>query len=459
MTDENLDFRKRDERIAALRTDALRQILAARGQRGAFELAVLGNAAPQIGWLLAQNILRQDEIADYLRAALRASPDGNSWAMKGLIRGALLSMDYQGGLEHVLNQLKGELSQDDLVRLLLLAPYRRTSWKTVDTLDGARRETYWNDAAPDWIHDSEEENIESVERLLAAQRPRAAFACIRYSLEALQPPLLFRLLMEMPKESRDKPGQYRLDRYYIDQAFALLNKSAEITLEQKAGLELAYIDILSQPWRPGEGYGLPNLERYVETHPELYVQAVIWTFKRADGGEDPAEWKVDPEKAPQLAERGYKLLDSLKRIPGHDPQGELERGHLAKWVKTVREGCAELGRLDIADICLGKVFSAAPEGKDGIWPCEPVRDVMEDIQSEKISNGVCTGVYNSRGAHWRGEGGGQERELADKYRAWARALQYTHSFVASSVLMGMVRMYEHDASHQDTEASIRRRLH
>ena len=89
----------------------------------------------------------------------------------------------------------------------------------------------------------------------------------------------------MVKESKDKPGQYQLDRYYIDQAFALLDKSAEITLEQKAGLELAYIDILSQPWRPGEGYGLPNLERYIETHPELYVQAVTWTYKRADGGE------------------------------------------------------------------------------------------------------------------------------------------------------------------------------
>jgi addiction module HigA family antidote len=459
MADEKFDFRKRDERIAELRTDALRQILTVRGRQGVFELAGLGNAAPQIGWLLAQNILRQDEVPCYLQAALSAPSNGDSWAMKGLIRGALLSMDHQGHLEDVLRQLKGELSQDDMARLLLLAPYRRTSWKAADTLDEAQRETYWNDVAPDWIHDSDEENVESVERLLAAQRPRAAFACIRYRLEPLPPQSLFRLLTEMVKESKDKPGQYQLDRYYIDQSFALLDKSAEITLEQKAGLELAYIDILSQPWRPGEGYGLPNLERYVETHPELYVQAVTWTYKRADGGEDPAEWKVDPQKATQLAECGYKLLDSLKRIPGHDALGELRRDDLAKWVKTVRDGCAELGRLNVADLSLGRLFSCAPEGKDGIWPCEPVRDVMEDIQSEKISNGVCTGIYNSRGAHWRGEGGGQERALADKYREWARALQYSHSFVASSVLMGMVRMYEHDASREDTEASIRRRLH
>ena len=86
MLDEKFDFRKRDERIAKLRTDALRQILTAHGQRGVFELADLGNAAPQIGWLLAQNILRQDEIPDYLQAALSAPADGEFWAVKGLIR-------------------------------------------------------------------------------------------------------------------------------------------------------------------------------------------------------------------------------------------------------------------------------------------------------------------------------------------------------------------------------------
>jgi len=83
---------------------------------------------------------------------------------------------------------------------------------------------------------------------------------------------------------------------------------------------------------------------------------------------------------------------------------------------------------------------------------------MEDLQSEKVSNGAHTGLYNARGAHWRGEGGAQERELADKYRKWADALQFTHPFVSSSLLMSIVRTYEYEADQQDTEAGIRRRL-
>ncbi|MGE8224946.1 MAG: addiction module antitoxin, partial [Stenotrophomonas sp.] len=227
---------------------------------------------------------------------------------------------------------------------------------------------------------------------------------------------------------------------------------------QKAGLEFAYIDALSQPWSKREGYGIPNLEKYVEAHPELFVQAVTWTYKRDDEREDPPNLKVASEQVKHFAERGYKLLEGLDNMPGHDDLGELQTDKLAAWIKTVRQSCMELGRLDVADICIGKLLSGAPAGEDGVWPCDPVRQVMEDIHSKNIMRGAHTGLYNSRGVTLRGEGGNQERELAEKYRAWANALQYSHPFVASELLMGMVRTYEHEAVREDTQAGIRRRL-
>ncbi len=82
----------------------------------------------------------------------------------------------------------------------------------------------------------------------------------------------------------------------------------------------------------------------------------------------------------------------------------------------VRKLFSELDRAEIADVCLGKLLASSSEGKDRVWPNEAVRDVMEDLQSEEVSRGAHTGLYNARGMHWRGEGGGQERELAAKYR-------------------------------------------
>jgi addiction module HigA family antidote len=455
--DDDTDFRNREERITKLRTEALREIFEARGLPGILELAEMGKAASQIGSLMVKELLREKDISGFLLAALAPTSDSQSWAKKSLISGALSAL-HETQRVSILEKAKGQLSEVDFVRLLLLGPFRRSTWQMVDKLDKQHRQTYWNEIAPDWIHDADDQNSEAVERLLAVQRPRAAFTCVHIKLEAIEPELLFRLLSEMVKEGKDKLGHYQLDQYYIEEAFALIDKSPVPTLEQKAGLEFSYIDALSKPWSRRGGYGIPNLEKYVDGHPEFFVQAVVWTYKRSDEGEDPPELRVTPEQAQHFAERGYKLLEGLETMPGHDDLGELEAERLAAWVKTVRDACTELGRLDIADMCLGKLLSRAPEGKDGIWPCAPVRQVMEDLHSKSMMEGAHTGLYNSRGVTWRGEGGDQERKLAEKYRAWANALQYSHPFLASELMMKMVKTYEHEADREDTEAGVRRRL-
>jgi hypothetical protein len=324
--------------------------------------------------------------------------------------------------------------------------------------DEASLAKYWSEVAPGWIHDSDPENSESVERLLKAGRPRAAFACIRFEPTKLDVQMLFRLLSEMAQGGNDQPGQFMLEHYNVEAAFKHLNNSSALTLDQKAGLEFAYIEVLARPWERRESYGIPNLERYVEAHPELFVQAVAWAYKRRDGATDPAEFQVPPDRVKSMAERGYKLLEAIERIPGHNDLGELEATRLAKWTATVRQSSAELSRADIADVCIGKVLSCAPVGKDGVWPCEPVRDVMEDTQSEAMMQGAHTGIYNSRGVHWGGGEGDQERELAEKYRKWGQALQVSHPFVAAKLLMGLAQTYDHEASREKTEAGIRRRL-
>lgn len=456
--EEELDYHKREERVTKLRIDALREVFNNRGVDGIIELAEMGEAASQIGWLMAESLLSESDISEFLLKALSSTSTELSWSKKNLISGVLRSLRDDMSRESILNKAKMALSQDDFVQLLLLAPFQSNTWQMVDQLEDQHRQTYWNVVSPDWVRDADDENNEAVERLLTAERPRAAFAAIHFKLKAIGPELLFRLMSEMVKEGKDQPGQYQLDSYYIEEAFVLINKSPVLTLEQKAGLEFSYIEALSKPWGRGNGYGIPNLEKYVEAHPEQFVQAIVWAYKRRGEGEDPPELKIPPEKVTHFAELGYKLLEGLSRIPGHDDFGVLQVDRLSSWVKTVRYACAELGRLDTADVCIGKLLSGAPLGNDGVWPCESVRQVMEDVHSKKMMDGAHTGLYNSRGVVCRGEGGAQERTLAEKYRAWANALQYSHPFVASQLLMEMVRTYEHEANREDTEAGIKKRL-
>ena len=83
---------------------------------------------------------------------------------------------------------------------------------------------------------------------------------------------------------------------------------------------------------------------------------------------------------------------------------------------------------------------------------------MECAQSDFVMRGAHTAVFNSRGVHGCGEGGSQERELAGKYSRWSRALQVSHPFVSAKLLMELARTYNHQATNEDMESTIRRRM-
>lgn len=459
---ENIDFRKHLERIKNLRIEALREVLAHSGLRGILELSERGKASGVVGELAASVVLSDQELQELLRLALAPIVAGREdvHSHKNLIGGAVRALMDDDKRKAALQGVSAGFSELEMIRLFVLAPFDKNTWSLVDALGEAAQAAYWNEVAPSWGYNSDAEYNEGVERLLKAGRPRAAFSCVRFHQGTLDAQVLFRLLAAMAEGGNDQPGHYMLDHHDIAEAFKHVSSSRELTLDQKAGLEFAYIEVLARPWDRRHDYGIPNLERYVEAHPELFVQAIAWAYKRKDGATDPAEFQVAPERIKTMAERGYKLLEAIKRIPGHNDLSELETNRLAKWIATVRQSCAELGRAEVADICIGKMLSCAPVGKDGVWPCEPVRDALEDTQSETMLSGVHNGVYNSRGLTSRavGEGGGQERDLAEKYRKWGDALQVSHPFVSSKLLMELARTYDHEASRHDTEVRVRRRL-
>jgi addiction module HigA family antidote len=453
---QDMDFRKRGERISKLRTDALSEILSERGVAGILEFAEMGETANIIG-LLMPTILSTNDVAEFILTAI--PPDMDSWTRKNLVNGALHGIMGDQIRSDVLRRVGKSLSQDHLVKILELAPFHGSTWALVDELGVPAQHAYWAGVSPNWENQSDEDLNGAVERLLIAKRPRAAFSCVHFVLEKLRPALLFRLMTEIVTGKDEPPGHYRLDSYYITEAFKLLDASGEFSAEQLAGLEFPYIDALSRKYGAREARGIPNLEFYLEDHPEFFVEAVAWAYKRSDGRTDPQALRLDDqEHIKNRAERGAALLDTIERIPGRNKLGVIEANRLLVWVKTVRQSCAELGRQETGDISLGKLLSNASVGEDGVWPCEAVRDVLEQVQSRDISRGISTGLYNARGVHWRGEGGDQERELAEKYRKWAGALEFSHPFVAATILKRMANTYDGEAKGHDTEAKIERRL-
>jgi hypothetical protein len=227
-----------------------------------------------------------------------------------------------------------------------------------------------------------------------------------------------------------------------------------VSEEEMAGLEFLYVTALEH-----ENHRIPNLERQVGKSPALFVQVLALAYRRKDGGEDPPEWKTkDADHSSAVGTATHRLLQNIKRIPGTDDEtGKINEKDLRAWVKETQSLCAKYGRAQIGDQYIGIILSASPVGDDGIWPCLEVRNVMEECGNEDIASGVHMGVYNARGVHFRGEGGGQERAISERHRNWARKLVFEYPYVAS-VVESIAKDYDHEAAREDSEAIVRRRL-
>ena len=151
------------------------------------------------------------------------------------------------------------------------------------------------------------------------------------------------------------------------------------------------------------------------------------------------------------------MLQSVKRLPGTQDNGKIDVAKLRQWLADARSLCRQYAREKIGDHVIGELLSIRSVGEDGIWPSEPVRQALEDIASKDIAIGMSVGVRNSRGATLRGEGGEQERKLAEKYRNWSRQLAFEYPYV-SNLVEEIALSYDHDAKRWDTEESIRKHI-
>ena len=455
---EEPNFEARDQRVADLRESALREVLKSHGAPGLVSLARRGKASAVVGWIAAKKLFNRGELVDFVLNVYGSGTEEDRATRHEIISGALRAAHGGDAIKRLLERARETLPASSMVTLILLAPFRREVWTWVDLLEESIRAAYWAAAVPELIYNAPDESREAMERLLRAKRPRAAFACSRWQIREVDVDLVYRILSDIAAGGDEEPGRYQLDPHDVEEAFILIAGSADLTLDQKAALEFAFLEALANAMGPRGRHGIPNLEKYVEKHPDFFIQNVVWVYKRRGEGEDPPELLPAPEHRQHFAERGHKLLNALSAVPGRNSLGEIVPERLASWIQEVREGCEKVGRLEVGDLCIGELLSSAPPGPDGIWPCEAVRSVLEIVRSRDILRGMATGRYNSRGVTWRGEGGDQERALASQYQQWADAVRFAHPLIASELLEQMSDGFRREAEREDTEARVRRRL-
>ncbi|MBS0251174.1 MAG: addiction module antitoxin, partial [Proteobacteria bacterium] len=445
----DFDYRLREQRIHEQRTSALCEIWQQRKFEGLAKLLHRSGAPHIIGNIMADLIEGSRPVLEFVKYCIAGTTGEHASKYEHCLKGFLLkNPDPKGALPAAIETAFG---RDGLTTLYLCMQFGSATWQEVEKK--GLRQAYWSQVSTHWNNHEPDEANELIDRLVEVERPLAAFHAVHLDWTKVETSRLTKLLHAVATTGTEMPSSYKLRDYEVSEAFKTLDKRPGVSSEEKAQLEFLYLAALDH----GE-HGIPNIEKQIAISPSLFVHAVISTFKRNDGGTDPAEFVIeDPERRSAVAGATYRLLDRIRRVPGSDENGVINLSELKAWLTDVRTQLKKYGRAEIGDQCIGQVFSRTPVREGSTWPNRTICEAMEWMGSDEVGRGFHIGARNSRGVHWRGDDGAQERELAARYRNWADELAFEFPLV-SGVLESVAASYDREAQWEDTDARIRKRL-
>ena len=428
-------------RLAKLRVAAIEDTIRSESIEGLARLAQKAPVPSQLGFTLGG--IDSDDLTPNLLSWLDADEDklrevAESWARHRLFIGGA------GWLRT--SMARPELQRDG--RRTVLArniPANKEAWDALDEIDEALSNSYWSTVAHIVVEPNDLDR--AVRELLKRSRAWVAVELLSLSMHGglvldggtpeLVQSVLDAALRSDPTQSSGGDG------YSLGQLLDYLNKSGHAT-DALMKYEFVFFRLLEHSREPKALYA--GLAR---DH-EMFVELV----KRVYRGKNESQ-RTQNEGDEVFAKLSWWVLRGWKGYPGRLSDGTMDAGTMRKWVSDARLALADADRADVGDEVIGEALAWSPPGEDGLWPAEPVRDLVESIGSTQLAAGLHIGVINRRGVTTRSpyDGGEQERKEAAKYAAWAReaASRWPRT---SRILRGLAESYERDAQREDARAEV-----
>ncbi len=245
----------------------------------------------------------------------------------------------------------------------------------------------------------------------------------------------------------EEPDGVLPDSYYIDEAFECLQASSIISKEQLIRLEFGLFPVFQH----GGKHQAKTLYEGVMSEPTLFVELLKIYYKPKFVEENRTPTEIEQS----TASTAWQILHECKLLPGTQADGTIKEEELIQFIDVTRQLCRDADLLELCDSTLGQILAHAPKDEDGIWPCKPVREILDRAEFEEMRRGFQIGARNKRGVTTRAcdEGGIQERKLADFYRQQAQALNCSHVYLAET-LEELAQWYENDGQREDISAKL-----
>jgi len=342
-------------------------------------------------------------------------------------------------------------SADQVAAFACLMPFNSRTWNWVETAGSNVKREYWAKVR-DWMIPPEPTQLEiGARKLLEAERPSAAISLLAagmYSKMSIPSALVLEVLEAMCSA---KEEEWRtLETYYAQTFLERLQQEGQTDETRLAKLEFGLLPILGKyTLRP------QTLERVLAKDPGFFIECLKILYRPRHQAEGTERSEGDPHDA-QKARLVWRLFAEWQHLPGTQEDGSISLDELREWILATRAAARDADRIEVCDVTIGQIFSRAPGDEKGIKPCVPVRDIIEQSESDEIERGFTTGLYNLRGVVSKGvfEGGQQERDLALEYERYAQACETTWPRTATA-LRSLVEIYQREAELADAEARLR----
>lgn len=436
--------------LAAERLLALEQIYARQGFDGLMQFAKSRANAHYVGATIAKMPIDDMPIPEVIvRDGGDFTPGSPLYAfIRGLL-GASAPDKAVALIEAVLGHSQAtNWCAERIARFLTLAENSGGTWRIVEKFGNPVSDLYWTQCeVGSWYRHESTEFITVLQRLVDARRPRSALQVCRFDFGEV-PPLFLAVILEALIDGQEGDGPLP-EPYTVGEALDQLEQSGALEADRLVRIGFGLIPALGYQ---GEHHAV-SLYAKLMSDPQLFVELLCLVYKSTGETSD----EDVPEEAAQLAKIAWHIFDACQRMPGTKTDGRIDPIEVTEFVTTTRRLANEAGRLDVCDSTLGQIFAHAPKDSNGIWPTEAICDILDLPELDKMRQGFVMGVMNKRGVTSRAsnEGGEQERELANVYREYARAIDNSHIQVAAS-LNKVAEYYENYGLREDIRARARR---
>lgn len=424
-----------------LRKEVLQRVLERDGVPGILKLSKMVKLPELFGQVLGQVPFSFEQMLELMQGALNpATPPSLSYYVSAF------GFDKFGDeWKDVFQDLVLSKVADSTAKAKLLLGWSsaRSTWAYVEGLGSEVRDEYWRHLGLLPAEGPIDDLLYAIEQFQSVERDIDVLGLLHRRSKDIPSNLLVGLLTKGAGQVDD--GLKRLGNmlsYYVGLALKELRTRSDVEKLKIAQLEYVYLPLLRHEREPLTIYSL------LASDPEMFVDVLSHVFRGKNAPEDQAV--TDEMKA--QAKNSYDLLSAFKNVPGlHDRK--INAQELSEWVTQTRTLAAAKGLDEIGDQRIGFVLAHAPQDvEESFWPPSAVCQVIEAVASDNVERGFAIECFNKRGVYGKdiNEGGVQEREFADRYKAWAEAaLKYPRT---SAVLMAISEDWARRAERADVEA-------